>query len=205
MASKNGRKDEYLYDFYEKNDKSLLFKHIKYKQCTQKRVSDFCIRRVTLPECRTSIVFMSQGYDSKIKANLASKRKEAGLTQADVADLLGIDRNTYRNIETGATMVINPHLPKLCEILKCSVEELILGYDPSRPETNPNLEDIKASYGSRFTSTIEELRRQNEKYQASIEAQGERIRFLQEMLQDKNDIIKFLRAQNKSQLQKNSK
>ena len=148
---------------------------------------------------------MANEYDNIIKANLAARRKEAGLTQAVLAERLKIDRNTYRNIESGATMMINPHLPGICLELRCTIEELFLGYDPSSPDSNPHLSDIKAAYGNRFDRTLEEARLQNENLRAEVDSLNERILFLENALQDKTDLIGFLKAQNKELRENNSK
>lgn len=148
---------------------------------------------------------MANEYDNTIKANLAARRREAGLTQSALAERLKIDRNTYRNIESGATMMINPHLPDICRELDCTIEELIIGYDPSSPDTNPHLSDIKAAYGNRYDKTLEDVRLQNETLRAEVDALNERISFLDNALQDKTDLIAFLKAQNKELRENNSK
>lgn len=148
---------------------------------------------------------MANEYDKTIKANLAVRRKQENLTQAALAEKVNIDRNTYRNIESGATMMINPHLPAICRELHCTIEELLLGYDPSSPDTNPHLSDIKAAYGNRFDRTLEEARKQNEQLQVEVDSQAERIRVLENIIQDKTDLIGFLKAQNRELQEKNSK
>lgn len=148
---------------------------------------------------------MANEYDKTIKANLAARRKQENLTQAALAEKVNIDRNTYRNIESGATMMINPHLPAICRELHCTIEELLLGYDPSSPDTNPHLSDIKAAYGNRFDRTLEEARKQNEQLQVEVDSQAERIRVLENIIQDKTDLIGFLKAQNLELQEKNSK
>ncbi|MBR0239586.1 MAG: helix-turn-helix transcriptional regulator [Bacteroidales bacterium] len=148
---------------------------------------------------------MANEYDKTIKANLAARRKQENLTQAALAEKVNIDRNTYRNIESGATIMINPHLPAICRELHCTIEELLLGYDPSSPDTNPHLSDIKAAYGNRFDRTLEEARKQNEQLQVEVDSQAERIRVLENIIQDKTDLIGFLKAQNRELQEKNSK
>ncbi|MBQ2069020.1 MAG: helix-turn-helix transcriptional regulator [Bacteroidales bacterium] len=148
---------------------------------------------------------MANEYDKTIKANLAARRKQENLTQAALAEKVNIDRNTYRNIESGATMMINPHLPAICRELHCTIEELLLGYDPSSPDTNPHLSDIKAAYGNRFDRTLEEARKQNEQLQVEVDSQAERIRVLENIIQDKTDLIGFLKAQNRELQENNSK
>lgn len=52
-----------------------------------------------------------------IGARLKSAREEADLNQADVAEALGIQRNSYTQIETGRNLIQIKHLLKLPEIL----------------------------------------------------------------------------------------
>ena len=55
---------------------------------------------------------------SKIFAeNLRRLRTEQGYKQADLAELLNIDRTTYTKYETGVTEPDFDRLGKLCEIL----------------------------------------------------------------------------------------
>lgn len=138
---------------------------------------------------------MENGYDKTIKANLAQKRRERNLTQASLAEMLKIDRNTYRNIEAGATMMINPHLPGICGILGCSVEELLLGYDP---EDTSRLEASGKAYGSGLERALEEERSRGESLRAEVSVLGERIKVLEDIIQDKTDLIRFLKEQNRA-------
>ena len=52
-----------------------------------------------------------QGYIMKLTDNLAMLRAKAGVSQSDVADVIGIARQTYSNLETGKkTMTWNMFL-----------------------------------------------------------------------------------------------
>ena len=57
--------------------------------------------------------------------NLKSKRKELGLTQQLMSDLLNIERSTYAYYETGKTMPSLDTLEKISAVFNCSIEELI--------------------------------------------------------------------------------
>lgn len=54
-----------------------------------------------------------------------SARKKAGLSQADVAEALGISSASVCQWETGKTMPDPRKLPKIAEILNCTVDELL--------------------------------------------------------------------------------
>jgi len=55
---------------------------------------------------------------------IAALRERAGLTQKQVADLVGVDPSTIRNWEYGKGMDMFAKLAKLCEVLECSPAEL---------------------------------------------------------------------------------
>ena len=54
-----------------------------------------------------------------------SERKIAGLSQADVAEALGISSASVCQWETGKTMPDPRKLPKIAETLNCTVDELL--------------------------------------------------------------------------------
>ena len=55
---------------------------------------------------------------------LQPRRKRAGLTQADVAEALGIERATVGMWETGTSWPSARVLPDLAGLLYCSIDEL---------------------------------------------------------------------------------
>ena len=57
--------------------------------------------------------------------SLLDKRKEKGFTQDDLAVELGIDRSTVAKWETGKAYPRASLLPKIAEILGCTVDELL--------------------------------------------------------------------------------
>lgn len=57
--------------------------------------------------------------------NISNKREELALTQADIANILGVDRSTVAKWETGQSLPRAELLPKLAQILKCTVDELL--------------------------------------------------------------------------------
>jgi len=69
-----------------------------------------------------------------IIANLERLRELNGLKKSEVAKAVGITRNTYLNLISGNTKVINENLPSLARLYKISLEELLLGYKPINRE-----------------------------------------------------------------------
>ena len=59
-----------------------------------------------------------------VKNNLRQIRKSANLTQANVADAVGISRQAYVNIELGKSIPSTWTVLKLASLLQTTVEEL---------------------------------------------------------------------------------
>lgn len=55
---------------------------------------------------------------------LAPRRKLAGLTQAQLAEELGIERSTVAMWETGVSWPSARLLPQIADMLLCGIEEL---------------------------------------------------------------------------------
>ena len=60
----------------------------------------------------------------KIKNNLEKYRKERGLTQAELADIVGVSRTTVGNVERQQTRVRYYTALKLCFALNVSFEKI---------------------------------------------------------------------------------
>jgi transcriptional regulator with XRE-family HTH domain len=60
-------------------------------------------------------------------------RKHRGLTQAQLAERIGIDRSYLSNIETGRRRYDQPFLEAAAEALRCEPADLIVR-DPTEPE-----------------------------------------------------------------------
>ena len=83
---------------------------------------------------------------------LKELRKEKGLTQTDLAELLEVTKLTIHNWENGVSSIKSDRLKKLCEIFDVDVPYL-LGYNTVKNET-----DIKASV---LDEALEKLREIN--------------------------------------------
>ena len=106
-------------------------------------------------------------------------REQAGFSQEEMAEMLGVGRTTYINFETGRSRLLHHLLEPMAERLGLSLEELLFG-----PRDDRLLEDGKAlqlaqqslrdEYEQRFAAMDEQLRAANQ----VIEAQGTTIRTL---------------------------
>lgn len=115
-----------------------------------------------------------------IKDNIRKIRKERQLTQEETAHRLGISVTAYRDLERGATSIVNGHVMKLAELLETSTEEIVLGYTPVKmPESK--LKELKEEYDGRV---------------ADLEKETQYLRKLVKSLEDtiaaKNQIIEML-------------
>lgn len=63
---------------------------------------------------------------------ISEKRRSKNLTQQVLADMLGVKRSTVAMWETGTSLPRADLLPKLADVLGCTVDELL------RPEKKEN-------------------------------------------------------------------
>lgn len=65
--------------------------------------------------------------DKTFGDNLSKSRKKAGLSQEELAEKMGLTRQTISKWETGASVPDVEELQRLCAALSASAEELICG------------------------------------------------------------------------------
>lgn len=118
--------------------------------------------------------------NTSIKDNLRKIRKERGMTQEDMAFMLGISLTAYRDLERGGTNMMNTNIFRLAELLNTSTEEIVLGYRPEQMSAR-RLEDVKAEYSGR----ISDLERE-------VEYLRKLVKSLEETIATKNQIIEML-------------
>ena len=63
---------------------------------------------------------------------LSVLRRKAGLSQSELAKILGVERSTVAKWETGAALPRFPILKRLATVLECSVDEVLDGIEKSR-------------------------------------------------------------------------
>lgn len=65
-----------------------------------------------------------------IKKRIRELRESLGYTQEEVANSLKMSQNSYRQLESGKTLLISKRLDSLATILKTTVSELLIGVKP---------------------------------------------------------------------------
>jgi DNA-binding Xre family transcriptional regulator len=62
----------------------------------------------------------------EVEINITALRTKAGLTQLELANAIGVDPSSIRNIEKGRAGIDQiVRIIKLCRALECSVEDLL--------------------------------------------------------------------------------
>ncbi|GAB1473805.1 hypothetical protein MASR2M69_12460 [Bacteroidota bacterium] len=87
-----------------------------------------------------------------IRERIKRERRALGFTQEYMAATLGISANSYREIENGATVLINPRLEEIAKILKTPLESLIFG-TLTNEEHLKKIEEIEKEYPGAGTIT----------------------------------------------------
>ena len=94
---------------------------------------------------------------TKIGKFIAACRKEQGMTQAALAEKLGISDRAVSKWETGKSMPDSGIMLELCDLLKINVNELLSGeriamenYDTKSEELILNLKTENEQYGKRL-------------------------------------------------------
>ena len=123
-------------------------------------------------------------------SNLRRARESAGISQAGLADEIGIARTTIVSLESGKTRLFNKNLQLVADHLHLSIEELLCGAsadfllkdEPSRAEREKAL---KAEYEGRIALLQEKLeaeKRLNEALQSNVDSLTRSNQYLLEQL-----------------------
>lgn len=129
--------------------------------------------------------------NGSIKENIFKKRNEEGLSQDEMAQRLGIVRNTYRKIEKGSAKLVSDHINTIAEVLGTSAEELVLGYKPL--DGTRMLEDLRIKYETRISEAAESYESRIAYLESTLSAREREIRDLREIVESKNEIISLMK------------
>lgn len=86
---------------------------------------------------------------SEILPGIRAKRKDRGLTMDQLADRLGVTRQAVGAWEGGIALPSADKLPEIAAALRCSIDDLYTGQDPSpagglvRDDINSNAQEDK--------------------------------------------------------------
>ncbi|MBO4757191.1 MAG: helix-turn-helix transcriptional regulator [Bacteroidales bacterium] len=123
--------------------------------------------------------------NNSIKQNILRIRLEHNLSQAGMADALGIARNTYRKLEKGNTRVISDYIRVIADWAGITPEEVVLG-----DSSDSGIAMLKEER-ERSNDRIREL---TEGYEQQIESLREKIASRDELIREKDDNIRSLKS-----------
>ena len=124
--------------------------------------------------------------NNSIKKNLLRLRQEHNLSQEEMADALGIARNTYRNIEKGGTKMISDTVMKVAEWAGISPEEVVLGYAPSE-KSSARLKDVREQFNNRVKAVTDD-------YEMKLDRLRSENSLLKDLIKEKDDNIRTLKS-----------
>lgn len=73
---------------------------------------------------------------TQIKKNISDARNALNLTQAEMAEKIGISRQAYLNLENGKTSPINKQITKMAESCGITEEKILFGYSYAEMESS---------------------------------------------------------------------
>jgi transcriptional regulator with XRE-family HTH domain len=122
------------------------------------------------------------------------------MSQEEMADILGVARNTYRNIEKGGTRLLSETVMKVAAWAGITPEEVALGYAPVETGST-KLKDAR----ERFNYKVKVL---TEDYEARLDALRQENALLKDLIKEKDDNIRTLKSlvallENKKEDEKN--
>lgn len=127
--------------------------------------------------------------NESIKKNLLKVRLEHNMSQEDMAEVLGVARNTYRSIEKGSTKLISDTVMKVADWAGMEPEEIVLGYMPSEEKGSQKLKDARERFNLRvkaitdeYENRLELLRKENDMFKDLLKEKDENIRTLRSMV-----------------------
>lgn len=101
-----------------------------------------------------------------VSDNIKSIRLKLGLTMIQMAESLGMTRQSYAKLERGNVNYFSPHIEEIARMGNVSTEELVLGYEPN-PEPARELGEArelfqrqKQNLVNRYEDTIMQMRKE---------------------------------------------
>ncbi|HCV15686.1 MAG TPA: hypothetical protein DF637_05075 [Rikenellaceae bacterium] len=121
----------------------------------------------------------------QIRERIKRERRSLGYTQEYMATTLGISVNSYREIESGTTLLVNPRLEEIAKILDKPLENLIFD-TASTTDYSQKLSIIEREFKERLDIT-------ETAYKIKLAEKEGEINVLKANLETKESIIGVLR------------
>ncbi|HCT95150.1 MAG: hypothetical protein A2X19_02215 [Bacteroidetes bacterium GWE2_39_28] len=121
----------------------------------------------------------------QIRERIKRERRSLGYTQEYMATTLGISVNSYREIESGTTLLVNPRLEEISKILDKPLENLIFD-TASTADYSQKLSIIEREFKERLDIT-------ETAYKIKLAEKEGEINVLKANLETKESIIGVLR------------
>ena len=118
--------------------------------------------------------------NESIKKNIMKLRLEHNLSQGDMADALGVARNTYRSVEKGNTRMISDTVLEVAKWAGITPEEVVLGFKPDEA-ISQRLKDAR-------------VKGLTEEYEARLDGLRKEIDLLKDLIKEKDDNIRNLKS-----------
>lgn len=134
---------------------------------------------------RTFVVIMN---NRTIKENIYKLRRDKGLSQEEVANLMDISLTSYRKIEKGETALVSERINQLANVLGTSEQELLLG---KSIKYNQQLQKIQ-----QLQEEKQRLHTDLTRLQVVLEQKDRQIALLEKAVSDKEEIIRLLHQKN---------
>jgi len=132
--------------------------------------------------------------NKSVKKNIRESRHAAGLSQAEMADRLGLSKTAYNNLESGGTKLISGKVEMIAEVLNTSAEKLVLGYEPV-PKTSGRLKDMTEEFDVEKARIINDYEDQLEKLRKQFKTLNEYVELLKDSNRTKDEIISMLKKE----------
>jgi len=127
----------------------------------------------------------------EIRRKMSVLRDLKGLSQAEMAEKLDVDINTYARIERGQTHVLHPKLSKIAELLNVDVLDLLAD------DKNVYLISDNSNHGCNVIGSSTEIAFEIQKLQMAIAHKDETINHKDEIieqLRNENNLLKEMVA-----------
>ncbi len=120
----------------------------------------------------------------KVRRKMSILRESQGISQAEMAEQLDVDVNTYARIERGETHVLHPKLSKIADLLSVDILDLLADdknvYLVS--ESNNNNTSCVIGSSAEIAFEIQKLKSEVKLQQKIIELQKRDIAHLEEIV-----------------------